>query len=281
MRNDDLTIIELNREQVAENLPKRKSDSYKGDYGHVLCIGGSFEMAGAITLSAMAALYSGAGLVTVATDSRNFSAIHTSCPELMCVDYSDFDNLKDYIQQADTVLLGPGLGRSDFIKGLVQQVIHEVADDQFLVVDADGLYHLSQSNEITLPQYTVLTPHLGEWERLTGISPNQSSLDKNKKWQEKLQATIVLKSDQTEVYTGSQVYRNHGGNPGMAVGGMGDTLAGMISGFLKQYSDFSQAVSSAVFIHSYIGDLIYQDNYIVLPHQVIDRIPQTLKLLSR
>lgn len=265
---------------VAKSLPSRQQDGYKGDFGRVLCIGGTYEMAGAITLASKAALYSGAGLVTVATDARNFPNIHSSCLELMCIDYKDRKQLTDQIQAADTILIGPGMGRTDFAADLFNDVLATVKANQFLVIDADGLYHLSQLKGFDLPEKTVITPHLGEWERLSHLNPDQENPADNQVIRDSIGATLVLKSDRTEVYTKDQIYKNTAGNPGMAVGGMGDTLAGMVTGMVKQFDQWTDAVVSAVFIHSYIGDQIANDQYIALPSQVIDCIPKTMKDLS-
>lgn len=277
-----LKTKELNQEFLSHYLPKRASDSYKGDYGRVLCIGGSVEMTGAITLAGKAALYSGAGLVTVATHPQNFNIVHCAALEIMCIDYTDFEILKDNIKQSDTILLGPGMGRSDFSKELFEMVIQNVSDQQYFIIDADGLYHLSQINldKIILPKQTILTPHLGEWERLTGLSPNGHSEEQNITWQQYLKATIVLKSHQTQVFTAEVIYQNTAGNPGMAVGGMGDTLAGIIAGFVKQFRNHTKSVASAVYLHSYIGDLLYENQYVVLPSQIIEHIPEAMKMFD-
>lgn len=267
--------IKLTKKFVSKHIPTREKQSYKGDYGKILCIGGSVKMAGAITLSAKAALYSGAGLVTVATHPENFSVVHSACLEIMCTDYTDFDELKSHIEQSDTILIGPGLGRSRFSKDLFEMILQSVSDEQNFIIDADGLYFLSQMNynDVSLPAKTILTPHLGEWERLTGITPSKQTESKNKSCQHKLGATIVLKSHQTIVYSDEFIYQNTVGNPGMAVGGMGDTLAGMIAGLVKQCEFPITGVASAVYLHSYIGDLLYKDQYVALPSQIIEQIP--------
>ncbi|HLQ74780.1 MAG TPA: NAD(P)H-hydrate dehydratase [Alloiococcus sp.] len=273
-----LKTKELNQEFLSRYIPKRASDSYKGDYGRVLCIGGSVEMTGAITLAGKAALYSGAGLITVATHPKNFNVVHCASLEIMCIDYTDFETLKDNIKQSDTILVGPGMGRSDFSKALFEMVIQNITDEQYFIIDADGLYHLSQMNleKIILPKQTILTPHLGEWERITGLSPNDLSDEQNITWQQQLNATVVLKSHQTQVFTAEVIYQNTAGNPGMAVGGMGDTLAGMIAGCVKQFENHTKSVASAVYLHSYIGDLLYENQYVVLPSQIIEHIPEVM-----
>lgn len=273
-----LKTKKLNQEFLTNYLPKRASESYKGDYGRVLCIGGSVEMAGAITLAGKAALYSGAGLVTVATHPKNFNVIHSASLEIMSTDYTDFETLKDHIKQSDTILLGPGMGRSDFSKELFEMVVQNITDQHYFIIDADGLYHLSQLNldKFVLPKQTILTPHLGEWERLTGLSPHDQSEEQNIAWQQHFNATVVLKSHQTQVYTDEVIYQNTVGNPGMAVGGMGDTLAGIIAGFVKQFGNHTKSVASAVYLHSYIGDLLYENQYVVLPSQIIEHIPEVM-----
>lgn len=284
---DDLTIDfntmqttnfkPITDETVVRSIPVRRRDGYKGDYGRVLCIGGFVEMAGAITLAGKAALYSGAGLVTIATDPANFSSIHSQCLEIMCTDYHHLETLTNHLLASDTILIGPGLGRDDWASELFEFVLDKIQSHQQLIIDADGSYHLSHMKVDSLPAETIITPHLGEWERLTGLKPSKQSPALNQHIQRQLNAIVVLKMDRTEVYTSTDSFKNTTGNPGMAVGGMGDTLAGMITGFIKQFDTPIDAVTAAVYLHSYIGDNLAQTHYIALPSRIIDEIPKTMK----
>lgn len=272
-------FIPISKEMVASNIPVRPNDSYKGDYGRVLCIGGRAEMAGAISLAASAALYSGAGLVTVATDPKNFQTVHQTALEVMCLDWTDKDQVRQTLQASDTILIGPGLGRNQHAQDLLDLVLSHTNDQQNLVIDADGLYLLSQYDvsQIKLPEKTILTPHPGEWKNLTSLDLASSSWQESSDWQKKIGALLVLKQSRTQVYTNDQVYQNTAGNPAMAVGGMGDTLAGIITGLLGQYPDFETACLTGVFIHSYIADQLATRSYLVLPSSIIPEIPACMK----
>ncbi len=270
---------EITSELVRTWLPEREDNSYKGTYGQVLLIGGSSQMTGAIILAARACVHAGAGLTTVATNLSGFSAVHSAQPEMMCVDMHDTDALTEQINAADTILIGPGLGRSPQAKAVFQHTWETVSSHQTFIIDADGLYYYAQLDHQAHPAQLILTPHLGEWERITGLAPGAQDLSQNKTWRDQLDATIVLKQHRTEVYCSDHIWMNTAGNPGMATGGMGDTLAGMIAGLSGQYTQLSRAVLSAVFLHSTIADELYRTQYVVLPSRLIDAIPETMRSL--
>ena len=116
-----------------------------------------------------------------------------------------------------------------------------------------------------------------EWQRLSGIKIEDQTEEMNQALQEKLQATIVLKSHRTEIYSKQGRFQNPLGNPGMATGGTGDTLAGIIAGFLAQFSNSVDTINAAVYLHSYIADRIAQENYIVLPTKISQALPYWMK----
>lgn len=270
----------ITKELVKEWLPTRSNDSYKGTYGRVLLVGGSIQMTGAILLAARACVHVGAGLTTVATHSDNFTVVHSAQSEIMCVNMHDIDVLTAQIKAADTVVVGPGLGRDEQARDIFRHTWKTVSNEQTFIIDADGLYHYAQLDDKAHSAHLILTPHLGEWEHISKLSPSEQSVQKNKQWREQLGATIVLKQHRTEVYFADDVWTNTAGNPGMAIGGMGDTLAGMIAGLSGQHTQLEQAVLSAVFLHSYIGDRLHCTQYIVLPSRLIDAIPETLQTLN-
>jgi len=270
----------LTKDLISNWIPKRDPKGYKGNYGKILCIGGNEDMGGAIIMSSTAALYSGAGLVTVATAPGNKHALHTHAPEIMCVDMYDTNRLESLIPTMDTILIGPGLGRDEEAKDIFNKVIDNVLEEQTLVIDADGITLYKELSFPTIKAQVIFTPHLGEWKKMSGLSPKEENETDNASNQSDLNATIVLKKDQTEIYFENHVWKNTTGNPAMATGGMGDTLAGMIAGFIGQYKNFDQAILSAVYIHSYIGDQLARTNYIVLPTRVIQSIPRIMKELE-
>ncbi|EXJ23087.1 NAD(P)HX dehydratase [Alkalibacterium sp. AK22] len=271
----------ITREKVEGFIPKRKKESYKGTYGRVLFVGGNQQMGGAIILSASAGVYSGAGLVTVATDLSNQSALHARLPEAMFLSMHDLKKLKETVDTMDVIVVGPGLGRDERSLEVLKAVYASVEEDQILLLDGDAIY-LHVNEDLPKPQaQLVFTPHLGEWRTLTGLSIDEQYLETNHAKARELEAIVVLKKSRTEVYYGDEIWQNTAGNPAMATGGMGDTLAGMTAGFLAQFSNQKHAVLSAVFLHSYIADELARNQYVTLPTDIIRQIPFTMKEFTR
>ncbi|TVP89409.1 NAD(P)H-hydrate dehydratase [Alkalibacterium sp.] len=267
----------ITKEKVETFIPQRKKESYKGTYGRVLFVGGNENMGGAIMLSASAGVHSGAGLVTVATHPSNQAALHSQLPEAMFLPFTDLDQLRKTVDTMDVILIGPGLGRDEQAVSVLKTVYETVENDQTLILDGDAIYlHV---NEI-LPKPVasiIFTPHLGEWRTLTGLPVDEQYLETNHSKAVDMDAVIVLKKSRTEVYYGEEVWQNTAGNPAMATGGMGDTLAGMIAGFVAQFDDDKEAVLSAVYMHSYIADELAKNQYVTLPSHIIREIPKTMK----
>lgn len=270
---------EIQHSDIVDWIPIRPEATYKNLLGHVLCIGGSSEMGGAIMMSSQAAVYSGAGLVTVSTHQSNKTALHTRLPEAMFTDINDPTALAQAVKRADTILIGPGLGDSPTGQAIVLNVLDLVTSDQVLVMDADALNIYSKYPQELKAKATIMTPHLGEWERLTGLNSREQNPKDNLEKANELGVIAVVKSHQTQVYTNGEVYFNPAGNPAMSTGGMGDTLAGMIAAFIYQYQSIDKAVLSAVYLHSYIGDLLGVDQYVVLPTDIIEKIPYVMRNL--
>lgn len=265
----------ITRELVAKWIPTRDEDTYKNKLGHVLCIGGNKYMGGAIILSASAALNAGSGLVSVASAPENLHALHARIPEAMFLNMYENQDLIQNIQKADVIVLGPGLGLSGASKNVFTTVLENVSDKQWLILDGDALTLLSQVDlsQKQRPQNLILTPHLGEWNRLTGIEAPANDLSENKKWKERLRAEIVLKKDRSEVYLADAIWKNTSGNPSMATGGMGDTLTGILGSFIGQFEDKAAAILSAVYVHSAAADDLAETHYVTLPSKVIEYLP--------
>ncbi|WP_260682000.1 NAD(P)H-hydrate dehydratase [Alkalicoccobacillus porphyridii] len=271
----------LEQHQVSEWLPYREQDkdTNKRDYGQVLLIGGSRGMGGAILMAAEAAMMSGAGLTTVATDENHFSALHTRLPEAMAVPLEDVKEIRHQIKKNTVIAMGPGLGLDEKARDVFRLVLKEVEQHQTLLLDADALTLLSEE-KVDLPQMTILTPHAGEWQRLTGLKPEEQSENENRKWANKLGALVVLKGDQTRIYTPEASYLNIKGTPAMATGGMGDCLTGCIAGICAQNEDVLEGVLAAVFLHSYIGCSLAQTRHVVRPTEIAQSLPVYMKQLS-
>jgi len=258
-------------------LPQRTADSHKGDYGKLLFIGGSCAMPGAIALSAMASLRSGAGLVTVATAATVHSIVAGFDPCIMTIPLrcsgngtieEDTESLSQFVgplEHYDAIVVGPGLGKSTELASLVSDLYVKVRGP--LVVDADALNLLaSEAGGLPLPSGPrVLTPHAGEFVRLlqnnhhrvvgdgvpTRDELEQAAVD----LAGKSQSVIALKGNATFVTDGTMKWHNNTGNPGMATAGSGDVLAGVIAALIGQGLNVCDAVRLGVLVHGSAGDL--------------------------
>ena len=243
---------------LAALLPRRRRDSHKGDNGRVLCIGGDQGMGGAVLLCAEAALRAGAGLVRVATRKAHVAPLLARCPEAMAASVEDAEALAPMLGQADIVALGPGLGREAWGRMLFSAAIPA---GKPLVVDADALNLLAQAPR-TLPD-AVLTPHPGEAARLLGRSNAEVQRDRivaAKELAERFDAVVVLKGAGSVVAAPKRVPRIIGaGNPGMAVGGMGDVLTGVVAALLAQGLQAFDAASAGALLHAVAGDVAAGD----------------------
>jgi len=241
-------------DQVRQVLPKRPRDSHKGLYGHVLVIGGDYGMGGAVRMAAEGALRAGAGLVTVATRPEHVPVVSSSRPEIMCHQVAEADELEPLLERATVVVIGPGLGRSPWAEGLLFKTL---ASPLPKLLDADALNLLSEH-----PRYNsnwILTPHPGEAARLLDTSCQDLQLDRFSAVQElqkKYGGVVVLKGAGTLVKGSNDIVGIcHAGNPGMASGGMGDVLSGIIGGFVAQGLDLFTAAEIGVYIHARASDL--------------------------
>ncbi|MDH5180652.1 MAG: NAD(P)H-hydrate dehydratase [Gammaproteobacteria bacterium] len=234
-------------------LKRRRRNTHKGESGHVLLVGGDSGYSGAVILAGEAALRVGAGLVSVATRESHAALITTQRPELMCHGIEDSAHLADLLGKADVVAIGPGLGRSAWAESLLAAV---PATDLPLVVDADALNLLSQRHQHR--DNWILTPHPGEAGRLLGTDSKQVQQDRFAACtalQSEYGGIVVLKGAGSLVCGGSDTMGVciHG-NPGMAVGGMGDVLTGVIAGLLAQGLGPADAAKLGVCLHSLAAD---------------------------
>lgn len=260
-------------------ITKRPENSHKGTFGRVVLIGGNHQYGGAIIMSAEACIKSGAGLTTVVTAEKNHTALHTRLPEAMVLDFNETKTLYQVLEKADVILIGPGLGLAKEMAMLLKEVLTNQQAEQWLVIDGSAItlfkdYKLS----LKFPEQTIFTPHLAEWTHLSGLSFIQQTDENNRAKQALLGAKIVLKSHRTTIYDDAVAYyQNPLGNPGMATGGMGDTLAGMITGFLAQFEKNTDTIGAAVYLHSLIGDDLAEENYVVLPTTISEALPRYMK----
>lgn len=267
-------------DEATVQLPeRRKKNSHKNQFGHVLVIGGGPGMSGAARLAGMAALRSGAGLVSLCVHADNYVIAASQHPELMV---SSWNDLAAQLQRASVVVAGPGLGLSDQSRALLENL---QGFEKAMVIDADAL----QAEFITRLQTAkaVLTPHPGEMARLLQCTASDIQLDRIqtlKKCCETWDAVTVLKGSGTLV--GCQhdsIHLCHHGHPGMASAGMGDVLAGLLGGYLAQGLNPISAARTAVLIHALAADAYAtkQDSNSLVATDIIDFIPTVVKNIRR
>lgn len=249
----DGVAVLLDQQALLACLPARKPTAHKGNFGRLLAVGGGVGMPGAIRLSAEAALYGGAGAVTVATHPSSLSMVLSGRPELMGRAITQGSELQELFGQAQVLILGPGLGRDDWAKDMWQSVTENKSPT---VLDADGL-RLLATGALPHDQF-VCTPHPGEAGELLGISPALVQSDRLKAVMDlvaRYGGVWVLKGANSLVAAPHQKpHVCHKGNPGMAVAGMGDVLTGIIGSLLAQGLSTWEAACLGVDIHATAGD---------------------------
>jgi hydroxyethylthiazole kinase-like uncharacterized protein yjeF len=261
----------LTRSAMRELITPRSLDSHKGDFGRVLIVAGSPGKTGAAHLAAAGCLRSGAGLVTVATAAASQPTIAAMAPEYMTesipagdegLDPDDVDRVLELAR--DVLAIGPGIGQGRATREFVNHIVDRATMP--LVIDADGLNAFTGAPEKLAGREgrdVIITPHPGEMGRLVGMSTNEvqsSRLDVARNFAVTHHVYVVLKGHRTLIATPDQkVFINPTGNPGMATGGTGDVLTGMIAAWLAQLLDAEAACKVAVYLHGLAGDLAEAD----------------------
>jgi len=238
-------------------LTPRPADAHKGQFGHVMVIGGDIGYGGAVLMAAEAALATGAGLVSVATRPEHVAPVLARCPEVMAVGVTSGQALEPWLSRPSVLVIGPGLGRSPWSEQMLQKA---VASGLPMVVDADALNILSEGRVAASADSSgwLLTPHPGEAARLLGISAAEVQADRFAALaalREKFHGTLVLKGVGSLICGPDRPLAlcPHG-NPGMASGGMGDVLSGVLGGLLAQGLGPWQAATLGVCVHSLAAD---------------------------
>ncbi|RYC97487.1 NAD(P)H-hydrate dehydratase [Facklamia hominis] len=267
---------EVTEEWVSTLLKERSKTAYKNQFGHNLLIAGNQAMAGAALIASRACVYVGSGLTSLLTHPANVSIIHQALPEAMVDSWKAVNTHEDLLQKTQHWLIGPGMGQDTESRSLFIHLMEQARVDQVVILDADGLNLWCQNPQLTTKAQLILTPHFGEWQRLKRAFDIQDS----RTWAKESGIHLVLKGAPTVMIDRQgKAYQNIAGNPGMAIGGMGDCLAGMMLGFLGQVSDPFEAVVLACYLHTAVANSLYQDQYIVLPSRLIDQIPYAMKRL--
>jgi NAD(P)H-hydrate epimerase len=256
---------------ISELLPIRKPDGHKGDFGRVLTIAGSTGMTGAAALSSLASLRSGCGLSKLACPNSTQPVLATKLTEVMTAPMPDvrkkgvfalrsLGELRELIKEFDSVVLGPGIGRHHETLELMRRLVAKL--DKPTIIDADGLNAFVGHTDILKDNQAplVLTPHAGEFARLSGnVVPPETEIEARietaLKFATDNNIVLVLKGSPTLVASpDGRCTLNPTGNHGMATGGSGDVLSGIIGTFLAQMDDAYAAAVAAVFVHGLAGD---------------------------
>lgn len=258
MQTLDSTYFVLD-ENIQDHVKLRSNQSHKGSYGHALLIAGSYGKMGAAILSAKSCLRSGVGLLTSHVPKCGYEIMQISVPEAMCSVDKSLKAITEIptIEQYDAIGIGPGMGKDLQTAQLLNKILKNGSSP--LVLDADAINILSENVDLLglLPENTILTPHIKEFDRLVGKSENTiERLRKQREFSVKYKAIVVLKDANTCISSidGKQFF-NTSGNPGMATGGSGDVLTGVITGLLAQKYEPLAAALIAVYFHGFAGDL--------------------------
>lgn len=281
----------ITAEFVKKHIPKRTTDAHKGSFGRVLNIGGSSGMSGALALSTLAALRSGSGIVTAASIKEVLADVKPLTMEALTLALPQTDNggiAKEagiiLSQSACSVMaVGCGMGLTEDSIHLVKYLIENAAVP--LIIDADGINALSHCIDIvqTAKVPIVITPHPGEMGRLLDLSARQINADREKHattFAQKYNCTVVLKGAGTLVANADgQIYQNTTGNPGMARGGSGDVLTGIITAMVAQGLTLPAAACCGVYLHGLAGDIAAEcyTQQAMLPRDIISSLPDAFR----
>jgi NAD(P)H-hydrate epimerase len=254
-RADEYPVMQrIGDSLLRDLLPPRPRAAHKGDFGHVLVIGGGKGMPGAARLCGEAALRAGAGRVSIATVAAHAAMLTATCPELMSHAVTQAGDLAPLMDKADVIAFGPGLGRSEWAKAMFEVV---AADARPAVWDADALNWLADTPNRA--ESRIITPHPGEAGALLKLSTTEIQADRTaavNALQERFGGVSVLKGAGSLVSAGAEApYVCTSGNPGMAAAGMGDVLTGIIAAMLAQGLSTEQAALAGVQGHAEAGDI--------------------------
>lgn len=276
----------LDHTQVLSLLPDRDPNAHKGDFGKILLLCGSRGYTGAAALAAMGALRSGAGLVYLGVPESIYAIEAVKLTEPIVFPLPDeggmlssaaVPEVLERLPRMDAVLIGPGLGQSQGTLAVVRAVLENAQCP--VVVDADGINLLAAHMDILRNRHepTILTPHAGEFARLGGLGIHRRQ--EAEVFAKTNGCILLLKGHETLITDGDKTYQNSTGNPGMAVGGSGDVLAGIIVSLLGQKLPPLTAAACGAWLHGGAGDICARKigQYGMLPGDMVEVLPRLMK----
>ena len=268
------------------SLPKRHPLTHKGDYGKVLIMGGCVGYTGAPTLCAKAAVRSGAGLVWLGVPEEIYPIAAVKNDEAMPFPLDGWEAVEQRLENSTVCAVGPGLGQSEGAVKLVGKLLEKLAEsrEKKLVLDADALYALSRDMDVLKQRQgtTVLTPHEGEFARLGGVI-GHDRIGAARAFAKEFGCILVLKGHRTlAAFPDGEVYIATVGNPGMAKGGSGDVLTGILTAMLGQF-ETKKAVITALHLHGAAGDLAAEQlgEYAMTATDLLEKLPEITKNLTK
>jgi len=281
-------------ESFRNYLSKRNPGAHKGDYGHALIIAGSLGFTGAAYLCAQAAIRSGSGLVTLGIPRSLNSILASKLTEVMTkplpetangsLDLRGQDDILQFCRKFSVVAIGPGLSLNKSTQSLVRNLARKI--NAPLVIDADALNAIADDIDVLnhIKKESVITPHPGEFSRLTKLSLSEVQADRKRlarKFAGEYNITVVLKGARTVVASSKsgQLYINKTGNPGMATAGSGDVLTGIITGFMAQGLDAYKAAKMGVYVHGLAGDMAAKEKgeISLIASDILEKLPVAIK----
>ncbi|MET3112315.1 hydroxyethylthiazole kinase-like uncharacterized protein yjeF [Pedobacter sp. CG_S7] len=266
-------LVEIS--DIRKILKPRKNFSHKGTYGHALLVAGATQTMGAAILNAKGCLYAGAGLTTLSIPESGLATLNTALPEVM---YAAREGLGNHAAKYNAIAIGSGLGTSVVAKTLLEEML---LLKRALVLDADALNLLAKHQEllVLVSSGSVLTPHVKEFDQLFGKHNSwYERLATASKQAVKLKSVIVLKNQYTFIVSrGGMVHINPTGNSGMAQGGMGDVLTGVLTAYLAQGIPAEEAAIAACYFHGKSGDDLAVDHFNITASQLAENIPQVVR----
>jgi ADP-dependent NAD(P)H-hydrate dehydratase / NAD(P)H-hydrate epimerase len=275
----------VTEKDIRSRLKHRHRFSNKGTYGHTLIIAGQPETMGAALLCSSACAYAGSGLTTACVPESGLTALNSYLPEIMAIIRKGYEQPEIDWKKFNAIAIGPGLGKDDYALTLFTKLLKNY--DKPVVIDADGINLLAENPDLWehVPEGSIVTPHMKEFDRLFGEHTNWwQRLQTGRKKAAEHQIYIVLKNDYTiSITPDGKLYFNSTSNAAMASGGMGDVLTGIIAALLAQNYTSEDACIIGNYIHGKAGDELALPNraHVVLPGRLAAQLPVTMaKLLS-
>lgn len=278
--------------KTISKIKPRQKDSHKGNYGHIFILAGSVGMTGAAYLASQAAILSGSGLVTLGIPSSLNVIMESKLTEVMTLPLQETSEQSlssscekkviDFAQRCDAVVIGPGISRNSDTQKLVRSLVSKIAKP--IILDADGINAYSEAPDDLKKRRDplVMTPHPGEMSRISGIATEDIQKDREdaaKRFAAEFNATIVLKGFRTVVAGNKVIYINESGNPGMATGGTGDVLSGMIASLIGQGLAPFGAAKLASYVHGVAGDAAMREHgeISLIASDILHKLPFAFK----